>query len=180
MKVIAKYSYEFNQILNPQLNETQQIQNFASLISDKDRFLSLLKLIENNTQLIEERSGFDLKEEIEFYIVRAEKFKSFSEPITIEYSILPEEMLIFLLKEIIKTNVEVRFFDEETREQYLNSFVEYIAINGEFNNLDLVKFGKNLHDESKRLYPNYEFKDIDFNQKTLREYIEDMYQENDQ
>jgi hypothetical protein len=124
-----------------------------------------------------EKLGFKIKEEIEFYIVRCEKFKSFSMPITIEYSILPEEMLVFLLKEIIKVSIDIRFPDEETREQYINSFVEYIAINGELENLDLIKYGANLHEESKRLYPNYEFKDVDFNEKTMKQYIEEMYNE---
>jgi hypothetical protein len=179
MKLIPKYSYEFNVILNESLNETEQIQNFASLISDKDRFLQYLPLIEKNKELIEERLGSKIPEEIEFYVIRGEKFKSFSLPITIEYSILPEEMILFLLKEIIKTSIEVRFTDEETREQYINSFVEHIAINAELNNLDIIKFGKNLHDESKRLYPKYEFKDIDFNSKTLNQYIEESHNQDE-
>ncbi len=177
MKLIPNYPYEFNIILNEQLTQMQQIQNYTSLISDKDRFLPTLPLIEKSAQLIEERLEFKIREEIEFYVVRAEKFKSFSVPITIEYSILPEEMLVFLLKEIIKTSIEIRFPDEETREQYINSFVEYIAINADFKNLDLIKYGKNLHDESQKLYPQYEFKDIDFNTKTMKQHLEDMYKD---
>lgn len=177
MKLVPRYSYEFNCVLNSDFNEVEQIKNFASLISDKDRFLPLLQVVENNSKLIEERLGYDLPLELEFYVVRAEKFKSFSLPITIEYSLLPEEMILFLLKEIIKACVTDRFLDETIREQYINSFVEYICINGEFNGVDLVKFGKNLHDESKRLYDNYEFKDIDFSTKIMKEYILDMFAE---
>ncbi|MDA3855850.1 MAG: hypothetical protein PF569_06310 [Candidatus Woesearchaeota archaeon] len=180
MKLVPKYSYEYNVVLNETYNASEQIKNFASTLSDKDRFLPHLDLIEKNSELIEEKLGFKLKDAIEFYVVRCEKFKSFSEPITIEYSILPEEMLLFLLKEIIKTSVLVRFTTEEIREQYINSFVEHIAIAGDFGKLELVKFGKNLHDESKKNYPSYEFKDIDFSNKTLKEYTEELFKAYDQ
>lgn len=178
MKLTPNYSYEFNCILNPQLDEMQQIKNFASLISDKDRFLALLPILESNTGFIQDRFGFNIKEEMEFFIVRAEKFKSFSEPITIEYSILPEEMILFLLKEVLKVNATIRFPDEVIREQYINSFIDYVLINGDWqNNENFIKFGKNLHDESKRLYSTYEFKDIDFTEKTLKSYVEDMFKD---
>ncbi len=175
MKLIPNYSYEFNVILNDGLSPEEQIKNFASLISDKDRFFQFLPLIEQNKDLIEERLGSKLKKEIDFFVVRAEKFKSFSLPITIEYSLLPEEMVVFLLKEIIKTSIEHRFPDEISQEQHVNSFVEYILINGDFGNFDLIKYGKNLHDESKFMYKDYEFKDIDFSQKKMSEHIEELY-----
>ena len=175
MKLIPKYSYEFNCILNPDFNEVEQVKNFASLISDKDRFLILLSLIEENRKLIEERLDYNLPENVEFYIVRAERFKSFSEPITIEYSLLPEEMLLFLLKEILKLTITDRFPDELIREQYINSFVDYICVNGNFQGYDFVKFGVNLHDESKNLHSNYEFKDIDFKDKTMKQHLEELY-----
>lgn len=175
MKLNPKYSYEFNCVLNPQLNDKEQIQNFASLISDKDRFLSLIPLLEKNSKIIEDSLGYKIKSEIDFYIVRAEKFKSFSEPITIEYSILPEEMLLYLLKEIIKTSITDRFLDEMQREQFVNSFCEHIAINGDFKDLDLIKFGKNLHEHSKLFLKEYEFKDIDFSKKTMKKRIEELY-----
>ncbi|MFW5705040.1 MAG: hypothetical protein ACOCXG_04305 [Nanoarchaeota archaeon] len=178
MKLIPNYSYEFNCILNDGYTETEQIKNFASLLSDKDRFLPFLDLLEKNAEFIEERMGSKLPEEKEFFVVRAEKFKSFSEPITIEYSLLPEEMILFLLKELVKISLNIRFPDEQIREQYINSFVEYIAINGDFGNIDFVKFGKNLHDESKKNYPDYEFRDIDFSKKTLKQYVEEMFDEN--
>lgn len=180
MKLIPKYSYEYNLVLNETYNEMEQIKNFASMLSDKDRFLPNLKLIEDNSELIEKKLGFKLKDEIDFYVVRCEKFKSFSEPITIEYSILPEEMLLFLLKEIVKTSVQIRFTTQEVREQYVNSFVEHIAIIGDFKNMNLVKFGSNLHEESKKNYPKYEFIDIDFSTKTLKEYVEELFNAHDQ
>lgn len=154
----------------------EQIKNFASLISDKDRFLALLPIIEKNKEFLEKNLGFTIKDEIEFYIIRAEKFKSFSEPITIEYSILPEEMLLFLLKEIVKISCEIRFPDEIIREQYVNSFVDFFCINAETENRDLIKFGQNLHAESIRLYSQYEMKDIDFSGKTLKLYLEEMFE----
>jgi hypothetical protein len=175
MKFHPQYSFEFNQILNPQFNEKDQVQNFTSLITDKDRFIVLLNLLSKNASYIQERLGFDLPTSVEFYIVRAEKFKSFSMPITIEYSILPEEMILFLLKEIIKTSCPHRFITHEQQESYINSFIDHIAVTGDWKNVDLVKYGKNLHDESKRLFPKYEFKDIDFSVKTLVQYIEDLY-----
>lgn len=177
MKLVPKYSYEFNCILNEGFNENEQITNFASLISDKDRFLAIIPLLENNKDLIQEKLGYDLCKEIDFYVVRAEKFKSFSEPITIEYSLLPEEMLLFLLKEIVKISVIDRFVDEVIREQYVNSFIEYILINGDFGNTDFVKFGKNLHGESKRLYSKYEFLEVDFSNKSLKDYVLDGFAE---
>lgn len=169
------YSYEFNVILNETYNEEDQVKNYVSLLSDKDRFLILLPLLEKNINLIEDRLGFKLIENIEFYVVRAEKFKSFSMPITIEYSILPEEMILFLLKEILKISITIRFPDEIIREQYINSFIDYICVNGDFGKVDIIKFGKNLHDESKRLFPIYEFKEINFSSKTMNEYLEEMY-----
>jgi len=175
MELKPQYSYEFNRILNTEFNENDQIKNFASLITDKDRFLNLLPVISQNKELIEKYLGLKLKEEYEFYIVRGEKFKSFSMPITIEYSILPEEMILFLLKEIIKNSIEIRFPDELIREQYINSFIDFISIQEDLENINLVKFGKNLHEESQKQYPNYEFKDIDFKKKTLKEYVEEMY-----
>lgn len=175
MKLLPNYSYEFNCILNEQFDENDQIKNFASLITDKDRFLAILPLIEKNKDLIEEKSGFKLKDNYDFYIVRGEKFKSFSLPITIEYSILPEEMLLFLLKEVLKVTCDLRFPDEVLREVYLNSFIDYICVNGDFGKLELVKFTKNLHDESKKIFENYEFKQIDYNDKQLKQYIEELY-----
>lgn len=176
MKVKPQYSYEFNCILNKEFNEMEQIKNFASLLSDKDRFLALLPEIENNTKQLESILGFNLPEEVEVYIVRAELFKSFSLPITIEYSLCPEEMIVFLLKELIKSNLNIRFPDEQIREQYVNSAVDAIAINGDWS-VDLVKFGKNLHDESQRLYPEYELKDINFSKKPLTQHIEELFDE---
>lgn len=177
MKLIPKYPYEFNCILNESYNEDEQIKNFASLLSDKDRFFALLPLLEKNLELVEERLGFKLKKEIEFYVVRAEKFKSFSEPITIEYSLLPEEMILFLLKEIVKSSITTRFPDEVVREVYVNSFVEHVIINGDWGKLDLIKYCKNLHDESKRLYPEYELKTVDFSSKKMDVYAEELFHE---
>lgn len=177
MKLVPKYSYEFNIVLNKGLNDDEQLRNFASLISDKDRFLAYLPMLEKNAGLIEDRLGYKLPQERDFYIVRSELMKSFSEPITVEYSILPEEMIVFLLKEIVKTTIEDRFLDEISQEQYINSFTEYIFINGDFGKTDFVKFGKNLHDESLRLYERYEFIDIDFSKKTMKEHLEKIYEE---
>jgi len=176
MKLKPNYSYEFNCILNSELSENEQIKNFASLLSDKDRFLPLVNFIENNSKLIEDKLGYKLKSEIEFFVVRAEKFKSFSSPITIEYSILPEDMLVHLLKELIKISIEDRFPDTKSQEEYVNSFIDYLLINGDFGNLNLVKFGKNLHDESKEKLKNYEFKDIDFDKKTMCDYLYSFYE----
>lgn len=175
MKLLPNYSYEFNCILNENYTENDQIKNFASLITDKDRFLALLPQLEQNTKLIEETLGFKLKETYNFYIVRAEKFKSFSLPITIEYSILPEEMILFLLKEILKISIDLRFPDEMIREQYINSFIDFISINGQFQNINLIKFTKNLHDESKKLFPSYDLNSLDFNSKTLKEHLEELF-----
>lgn len=175
MKLIPKYSYEYNCILNENFSEKDQIQNFASLLSDKERFLYLLTLISKNEKLIEEHAGFPLPKDVTFYIVRAEKFKSFSEPITIEYSLLPEEMLLFLLKEILKSSMNIRFPDEMVRDMFLNSFIDFLAINGDWGDKDLVKFTKNLHTQSERMHPDYRYRDIDFSERTLRDYVEAMY-----
>ena len=177
MKLIPNYSYEFNCVLNSGFDETEQIKNFASTISDKDRFLVLLSYIEKNKEFIEKHLGFELKKEYDFYVVRAEKFKSFSEPITVEYSILPEEMILFLLKEIVKTSCQIRFPDEVIREQYVNSFVDYFCINADLEGIDFVKFGQNLHIESQRLHTLYQFQDIDFSSKTMKEYVEAMFED---
>lgn len=177
-KLIPNYSYEFNKILNEQYtDENDQIKNFASLISDKDRFLALLPELENNFELIEEKLEYQIPKQIEFYIVRAEKFKSFSMPITIEYSICPEEMILYLFKEILKQTITERFPDEETREQTINSFIDYILINGTWSNsTQIIKFAKNLHEHSQKQYPNYQFKEIDFKDQTVKQHIESLYE----
>ena len=175
MKLSPKYSYEYNCVLNDTFKEQEQIKNFASLISDKDRFLIMLSDIETNKSMLEEKLGFNLPDEIIFYIVRAEKFKSFSEPITIEYSILPEEMFLYLIKEILKISVTSRFPDELLREKYINAFIDYILINGNFKNKNLIKYMKNLHEESLRVHFDYELITLNFDKKTLKEYVEDLY-----
>ena len=173
MKVNPQYSYEFNQILNQGFSEQEQIKNFASLLSDKDRFIVFLDEIEKNTEKIEKTIGFELPEAIDCYVVRCEKFKSFSMPITVEYSIFPEEMVLFLLKEILKTSIDIRFPDEETREQYVNSAIEKIVEDGWTDSLK--KYTKLLHDESKRLYSNYEKTNLDLDNKNLNKLIEELY-----
>ena len=175
MKLEAKYSYEFNCVLNDRLNEKDQISNFASLLSDKDRFLSFVPLLTQNREFLKKKLGFPLLEYVEFFIVRCEKFKSFSEPVTIEYSILCEEMLLFLLKEIIKVSCPLRFPDEQMREEFINAFIDFCAINGDWSKVSLIKFTKNLHEESSRNYPSYSLKQIDFSNKTLKEYLEEEY-----
>lgn len=177
MKLTPNYSYEFNCILNENYDEQENIKNFASLLSDKDRFLVLLSELERNKSIIEEKLGYELNENYDFYIVRAEKFKSFSEPITIEYSLLPEEMLLFLFKEIIKVSAPERFPDETLREEVINSFIDYILINGQWKN-DLLKFSKNLHDHSKSKYENYQYdlEKYDYSKKTLKEILFDLYE----
>ena len=177
VKLIPKYSYEYNVILNSDFDENENIKNFASLISDKDRFLPLVKLIENNSDLIEDRLGMKLKEEIEFYIVRCEKFKSFSDPITIEYSVYPEEIIIFLLKEIIKISIDMRFPDDVSRENSVNNLARYIIKNGSFEGNNFEEYLKNLYDESKRLFLEYEFLEIDFSKLTMKDHIEKLYEE---
>ncbi|MCA9459913.1 MAG: hypothetical protein KC550_05185 [Nanoarchaeota archaeon] len=177
MKLNPNYSYEFNLVLNEGMSDDEQIKNFASLLSDKDRFLPMLSLFAENQKLIEDRLGFKLPKSCDFFVVRAEKFKSFSLPITIEYSILPEEMFLFLFKEILKVSINIRFPDDTVRELYVNSFIDYIVVNGNFGKYDLIKFTKNLHDESKRQFKDYEFKDMDFSSKTLKSYLEDLYKE---
>ena len=177
MKLIPKYSYEFNDVLNTNLVEKEEVENFASLLSDKDRFLSLLPTLEKNAQFIEKSLGYNLREWYEFFVVRAELFKSFSEPITIEYSILPEEMLLFLFKEIVKVSITDRFLDEVQREELVNALVDYCVINGDFDGggKDFVKFTKNLHDESSSRFESYEYKEFDFSERTLKDILHESY-----
>ena len=175
MKLFPYYSYEYNCVLNPQFSESEQIKNFASLLTDKDRFLALVPLIEANEDLIEEKLGFSLPSTLTFYIVRAERFKSFSEPITIEYSLLPEEMLIFLLKEVLKVSAQTRFPDEVTREQYLNALIDTLGVEGEWGDIDVAKFAKNMHVLARNRHPEYTLLKVDYSTTTLREYVEELY-----
>lgn len=178
MKLIPKYSYEFNQVLNPTFSEAEIIKNFASLLSDKDRFLPLLPELEKQTHFFEETLGYPLQESLDFYVTRAEIFKSFSEPITVEYSILPEEMILYLLKEILKVSITTRFPDELVREQFINAYIDFIAINIDFS-LSLVKFTKSLHETSKQKFPTYELKEMSFSKEhTLKQQLETYYDEN--
>ena len=175
MRLEPKFSYEFNCVLNPDFSEDEQIKNFASIISDKDRFLVLLPYFERNKDFIEKRLGFQLPQGLEFYVVRCEKLKSFSEPVTIEYSINPQEMFLFLFKEILKVAINIRFPDEVTREKYINSFISYVCVSCDFDSQNFEEFEDVVHNESKKLYPDYEDFKIDFSTKTMREYLEDMY-----
>jgi hypothetical protein len=126
MKLHPLYSYEFNAVLNPSFSEQEQIQNFASLLSDKDRFLSLLPGLEVVLEKIEPLLGYELPKEKEFYIVRAEQFSSFSLPITIEYQLIPEKMMFYLLKEIIVSTFPLRFSDNEKRDFFVFGFIFYL------------------------------------------------------
>ncbi len=178
MKLKPIYSYEFNSILNELFSENENLINYTSIITDKDRFEAIVPLIEKNKSIIEKTLGYKLNSEINFYIVRAEKFKSFSLPITIEYSILPEEMAIFLLKEIVKTTITDRFIDEVQREEHINSAITHILINGDFGKIDLIKFIKNLHNNSRENFKGYKFKkseNIKFFDETVKEKIKQLY-----
>ena len=175
MRLEPKYSYEFNCVLNDAFSEDEQIKNFASIISDKDRFLVLLPYFEKHKDFIEERLGFGLPQVLEFYVVRCEKFKSFGEPVTIDYNINPQEMFLFLFKEILKVTINIRFPDEITREKYINSFIGYVCINCDFDSQKFEEFEDVTHNESRRLYLDYESSEINFNTKTMREHLEDMY-----
>lgn len=175
MKLVPKYSYEFNWALNETLSESGHIQNFASLLSDKERFFGVLGQFMANEELLEKRLGYKLPERVEFFVVRAEKFKSFSEPITIEYSIAPEEMAMFLLKEIVKTVAVDRFPDEVTREQVINAFLIHLFLEGKWESNFKAHYAS-LHNESERMYPRYQYKDIDFSKTTLKEVIFSLYE----
>jgi hypothetical protein len=178
MKINLIYSYEFNLILNKEFTNQENLKNYTSLISDRERIDRLLKFFSKNEKLIKDKLGYETLETYNCYIVRCEKFKSFSLPITIEYSILPEEMFLFMLKEIIKTTITDRFLDETQREEFINAFVTYIIINGNFDDKDFIKFLKNLHEESKNLYENYSFEkseNIKFENETMKEKISTFY-----
>lgn len=159
-----KYSYEYNCILNSDFNENEQIKNYASLLTDKDRFFLLLNDINNEetSSLLEKYSGITFPQEIYFYVVRAEKFDSFSEPITIEYQINPERMIINLVKETIKTFIDIRFPDEEIRDEYINKFLKFIF--SKFKNKNYLKFLENIEN------------DIDFEKNNLKEIIYTLYE----
>lgn len=178
MKLNPKYSYEYNQILNPTFNEMEQIKNFASLLSDKDRFLPLLPELETHKSYLEETLGYVLPETLDIFIVRAEQFKSFSEPITVEYSILPEEMILYTLKELLKITITTRFPDEKVREEFINAYIDFFVVENPFS-LDLVKQTKSLHEESQKNYPSYEFREMTFSKDaTLKQQLEKYYDEN--
>lgn len=173
MELKPIYSYEFNCILNLQLNQNEQIKNFASLITDKDRFLCLLPLIKNNFKLIEKKLGYKLLDLYEFYIVRSEKFESFSTPITIEYNLNPYQMLLFLLKEIIKISIKDRFDDYKKQEEYINSFIKHIV--EKLNDNNLKKSINCLENASLKKFKDYKQKDLDFENKTLKEHIFEIF-----
>jgi hypothetical protein len=176
IKVTPQYSYDYNKILNEQYtNEDNQIKNFSSLLSDKDRFLIFLPLIAHNQELIEKVLDYKLTQTAEFYVVRCEKFNSFSLPITIEYSISPEEMFLYLIKEILKTSITDRFPDEETREQALNNIIEHILEMGIFGNNNFKDFTKTLHENSQKQFPNYKSKKIDFSNLTMKKHLIKLY-----
>lgn len=172
IKLTPQYSYDYNKILNEQYtDEMDQIKNFSSLISDKDRFLVFLPLFEHNREFIEKVLDYKLIENVEFYVVRAEKFNSFSLPITIEYSISPEEMFLYLLKEILKVSITDRFPDDESRELALNNVIEYILENGIFGNNNFKDFTKTLHENSLKQFPNYKQEEIDFKTQTMKKHL---------
>lgn len=174
LKLNPNYSYEYNKILNPKLNEDEQIKNFASLLSDKERFLDPLIELEKNLKTIFEEFGFPLVNK-EFYIVRAELFKSFSLPITVEYSLIPEEMHLFLLKELLKSNLTQRFPDDLTQEQYLNAFVKHIVESYDFGSLNLKKVYLNIEAQAQEKFENYSPLSLDFKEKSFNDYLEELY-----
>ena len=177
MRLVPRYSYEFNKVLNEGFDDKDQIQNFASLISDKERFFALIPYLHKNKELIEKALGYELPDRLEFYVVRAEKFKSFSEPVTIEYSLNPEEMLLFLLKEIAKVSIKDRFPDDLSREEYINSFIDYVVVNGEWDDYNIIRFAKLPHSESERMYTKYKYVELDFDNKSIKDYLYEQYNE---
>ena len=172
IKITPQYSYDYNKILNEQYtDEMDQVKNFSSLISDKDRFLVFIPLIEHNKEFIEKILDYKLIENVEFYVVRAEKFNSFSLPITIEYSISPEEMFLYLLKEILKVSITDRFPCDETRENAINTVIEHIIENGIFGNNNFKDFTETLHENSLKQFPKYKKEEIDYKEQTMKKHL---------
>ncbi|MCA9487180.1 hypothetical protein H6501_03930 [Candidatus Woesearchaeota archaeon] len=176
MRLQPKYSFEFLSALSPESSETQNVQTFASLLSDKDRFLALLPKLDARLEHIEEKLAYPLYNTYDFYIVRDMNRASFSEPITIEYSIFPEEMILFLLKEVLKVSITDRFIDEEEREQTLLSFITYL-VQTRLSELKLDGYLETLYTEAKKHFPNIQEKEFNFEEKTLKEIIQEKYEE---
>jgi hypothetical protein len=142
MKLEPKFSYEYNQILNKNIDEKKQISLFTTLLTDKDRFLSKLKLFEEEINKIENFLGFKIKSEDVFYIVNVEdeNLFSFSEPITVNYHYLPNVMYASLIKEIIKVSINNRFPNEILRDLTIFEFIKFIIFEKKmFNFLNIKK-----------------------------------------
>jgi hypothetical protein len=179
MKVNPIYSYEFNSVLNNELTDKEQLQNYVSITSDCDRFEFLIQYIEKNQKLIEKKLGWKLNPVINFFVVRCEKFKSFSTPITIEYSVIPEEMFLYLLKEILKVHCKIRFISEVDREQAVNSVITYLVLKGDYGNVNFIKQIKSLHIYSKEKFFDYSFEKSEaynFEDNSLKEILEKMHE----
>ena len=80
---------------------------------------------------------------------------------------------------VCSSPLQTGLFDKRNRKRSQILMRSIDTINAEMGDLDLVKFSKNLHEESTKLHRNYKFSDIDFTNKTLKQYVEEMYQEND-
>lgn len=158
------YPYELNEALNPNFNEQEQISNYTSLLSDKDRFQNLITTISNSKSIFDELIGTESESEHTIYIIRAELFHSCPTPLIIEYKIDPEKMILFLIKEIIKSTLAkhgIRCIDEEQQEELLNATTH--AISQELDsslNLKLQNHITFLHEVSKK---HLEKKDITYN-----------------
>lgn len=109
------YPFELNEKLNQNFSSQENISNFTSLLSDKDRFDSLLTNICNEKIILDELLGIKGIEKLKVFIIRAEIFSSCPEPLIIEYNVIPEIMILHLFKEIIKNTLgehQIRCIDE--------------------------------------------------------------------
>ena len=124
------YPFELNYELNSELSEQEQISNYTSLLSDRERYENLLLKISSQKKLFEELVGLEFKNSEQIFVIRAEKFISTPTPLIIEYQLHPEKMVLVTLKEMIKNTLakfQIRCIDEVQQEELLCACVLKIA-----------------------------------------------------
>ena len=183
------YPFELNEVLNSTFSSQENISNFTSLLSDKNRFEHLVSIVASNIEILEELIGFEINLKLDIYVIRAELFKSTPEPLLIEYDSVPELMILHLCKEIIKKVLsinQIRCIDEIEQLKSicatLCSFSKEMDLKTKtslFKHCNTIFMYEKKILEKKGFKCSIEYDDLEIisKQHTLSKYIEKSYEQ---
>ncbi|MFP4401900.1 MAG: hypothetical protein ACLFPL_01595 [Candidatus Nanoarchaeia archaeon] len=164
------YPYELNEALNSQFSNHEQVSNYTSLLTDRERFENLLNKVSTQKQFLDSLIGLELQREQDVYVIRAELFQCCPTPLIIEYDIHPEVMVLYVIKEMIKNTLAVysiRCIDEVQQEELLNAtLLRFFEIVDNNLNTSISKYLLLVHNHSAK---QLEKKGFEYNQQRTEE-----------